>query len=276
MRKSLSALSLSNFHILPDFIIIGAQKGGTTALFEYLSNHPQVKPSKIKEIQFYDMNYTKGLEWYKSHFPCHILPDRGGNSFFRSWITGEASPYYLRSFWAPQRLAEVCRQTRKTPQLIVLLRDPVLRAYSQYQMSRLQYEVEDRPFIDALAAELERLSGEEEKTRLNPTYTSLSDMLFGYKRLGHYAEQLEHWFHFFPKESFLIVQSENLNKHPDQTFDQVTKFLKLKAWRPKKFDLKNARSYPKIDALEKETLKEYFNEKNEKLFSLIGQRFDWI
>ncbi len=268
-------LPIDNFRILPDFLIIGAQKCGTTALFDYLSEHPQVKPSIVKEVQFYDVNYAKGLEWYKSHFPNHVLPDFYGTQLFRSWITGEASPYYLRSYAAPRRLAAVCRQSGKRPKLIVLFRDPVMRAYSHYQMSRMQYGVEDLSFIDGLAAETERLSGEEERVRLNENYTSLSDVLFGYKRLGHYAEQLEHWFEFFPKESFLIVQSEDLARHPSRVFGQVCEFLKLRSWKPKQFELKNARHYPHLEAAAHETLKEYFSEKNEKLFSLIGRRFDW-
>ncbi len=104
---------------LPDFIILGAQRAGTSSLYYYLSQHPQILPAVRKELHFFDDHYRRGLGWYRSQFPT-----RGA----RGTITGEATPYYLSHPHAPARIQRLLPQAR----LIVLLRNPVERAISHY------------------------------------------------------------------------------------------------------------------------------------------------
>lgn len=115
----------ANWRALPDFIVIGAQKGGTTPLSHYLmEQHPSVIPPTDKEVHFYDRNYEKGIRWYKAHFPLLRLLDQGT-------ATGEASPYYLAHPHVPGRIA----LNQPSVKMIALLRDPKSRAISHYHMS---------------------------------------------------------------------------------------------------------------------------------------------
>ncbi len=161
--------------VLPDFIIIGAAKCGTTALYDYICCHPAVKPAAKKEVQFFDFNYQKGIEWYKSFFSKQFMLGK------RRWITGEATPYYLRSPNAASRIRQVSEAYAWNPLFIVLFRNPTARAYSHYQMSRRQYDVEDLPFDEALAAEGRRLI--EGATAAE----DISDILFSYVGSSIYA-----------------------------------------------------------------------------------------
>ncbi len=108
----------------PDFVIIGTQRGGTTSLHAYLSAHPQVATPATKELHFITDRYERGLDWYLGQFPAELPPDV---------ITGEATPYALFHPLAPRRLREIAPAAR----LIVLLRNPVDRAYSHYLLERV-------------------------------------------------------------------------------------------------------------------------------------------
>jgi hypothetical protein len=115
---------LGNIGALPDFLIIGAAKSGTSTLYNLLRFHPHVRAAAHREIHYFDQNFEKGVEWYRVHFRPGT--NRGG----RRTITGESSPSYLAGKQVPQRVAEVVPEAR----LIALLRNPVDRAYSHYQM----------------------------------------------------------------------------------------------------------------------------------------------
>ena len=106
----------------PDFIIIGVQKGGTTSLFNYLSQHPQISLSRVKEVHYFDVGYQFGVEWYQQFFP--LEKDRHGK------LVGEASPYYIFHPLAAQRI----KQDLPSIKIIILLRNPIVRAYSNFQM----------------------------------------------------------------------------------------------------------------------------------------------
>src|SRR5437879_9845243 len=114
--------------LLPDFIIIGTQRGGTTSLYSYLASHPSVGPASTKEVHFFDNKYTKGLAWYRAHFPSAIEKYYAEHIQKRKFITGESSPYYLFHPHVPKRVAKDVPHAK----FIVLLRNPVDRAYSQY------------------------------------------------------------------------------------------------------------------------------------------------
>ena len=113
---------------LPDFVIIGAQRCGTSSLYSYLIEHPQIAPATRKELHYFDLNYAAGDEWYRSQFPQ--FPDTPFDG--RLTVTGEASPYYLFHPMAAERCASVVPDAK----LIVMVRDPVERAYSHYHHER--------------------------------------------------------------------------------------------------------------------------------------------
>jgi len=169
--------------LLPDFLIIGAAKSGTTTLHGWLSEHPFVMPAAEKEIHFFDYEYDRGVDWYRSHFPTKAAADAFAKEHGRPFLTGEASPSYISHQWAPARVAKTLPHVR----LIVILRNPVDRAYSQFQMSRREGEEPFESFADALAAEESRLRPEHERMRADPRYKSWAIGCWSYMFRSNYG-----------------------------------------------------------------------------------------
>src|SRR5581483_1042107 len=154
--------------LLPDFLVIGTVKSGTTTLHGWLSGHPFVEPAVRKEVHFFDYAYFRGVDWYRSHFPSECARDAFVREHGRPFVTGEASPSYISHEWAPSRIARVVPEAK----LVVALRNPVDRAYSHYQMSRREGEEPLDSFADALAAEEQRLAPERARSRADRRYNS--------------------------------------------------------------------------------------------------------
>lgn len=131
--------------LLPDFIIIGTQRAGTTSLYEYLVQHPQVLPAENIEVHFFDHHYAKGVDWYKGHFPSKLEKFVASMRSFGKTLAGEASPYYLFYEKAAERMHEILPNVK----LIVLLRNPIDRAYSQYSLSQ-HYRYENLSFEETI------------------------------------------------------------------------------------------------------------------------------
>ena len=129
-------------------MILGAQRGGTTSLFDWLALHPSVAPSTTKEVHYFDRHYAQGERWYRTHFRLRV----------GSRLAIEATPYLLFYPVAPARVAS---DLPPTTRFIVLLRDPVQRAISQYWHS-CRIHAEDKPLSEALALEEQRLVGQDE------------------------------------------------------------------------------------------------------------------
>ena len=174
--------SITN-NLIPHFLIIGAQKCGTTSLYNYLIQHPQVCAASQKNFIF-DIYFQKGLNWYYNQFPLIKL-----NKLI---ITGEASPYYLFHPHAPKRIAK----TLPNVKLIVLLRNPVDRAYSHYY-HQVKMKTESLSFRQAIEEENKRLQPELIKMLENENYHSLPYQYYSYLARGRYIEQLQNWMNFF-------------------------------------------------------------------------------
>jgi Sulfotransferase domain len=236
----------------PGFIIIGAQKGGTTSLYRYLTAHPDVGEASKKEVHFYDRAYKKGMSWYLAHFPERgIFP-----------LVGESSPSYLFHPKVPERI----QHTLPEAKLIVLLRNPIDRAYSQYQM-RLR-RVGTNSFEADLDHEFERL-----KMSSGPLGPEKGE--HAYLARGHYAEQLERWFAVFPREQLLILQSETFFAQPGIGLAQTLAFLDLRSWQPADYDVHNSGAYTDMHPETRARLAAYFAPHNQRLYELLGQDFGW-
>ncbi len=161
---------------LPDFIVAGAAKAGTTSLWAYLVEHPQVERPLTKEVGYFDVNFHRGNRWYRMHFPVDDLasPTTGSN---RGMLTGESTPYYLFHPLVPARVAA----TLPNVQIIILLRNPVDRAFSHYQL-KIKRRHETLCFDDAIRAEADRLAGEHEKIIKDPRYYSPAHDRYSYLR----------------------------------------------------------------------------------------------
>jgi hypothetical protein len=247
----------ADFRARPYFVIIGAQRSGTTSLFKWLSTHPDVSPPTRKEIHYFDVHYGKGPRWYRAQFPF----------VRRGKVTGEGSPYMLYHPLAPARAA---RDLPSTTRFIALLRDPVQRTVSDYWTQRKRKRFEPENLARAIALEPERLAGEMERVmrgEISPRHSGYS-----YVSRGEYAGQLEAWFDAVGRDRILIVESESLYTEPataagvvewldlaphDHEFPVANKANRAERWEPED---------PRVLA----ELTEYFKPHNQKLFELLG------
>ncbi len=261
----------SALRIFPDFLVIGAQRSGTTSLYRALVRHPDVARTVMgKGVHFFDVDHARGAEWYRGHFPTAArrrIAALGG----RNLVTGEASPYYLFHPLAPERVAGLLPDVR----LIAMLRDPVARAFSHYQHF-VRRGIEPLPtFEAALDAEPGRLAGEEARIRSDPTYRAWNHQHFSYVARGLYAEQLERWFARFPRERLLVLRSEDVFAEPEVAFERVEAFLGLAHRPPPRFDRLNAESYAGMSEDTRARLVLRFEQPNDRLRELLGPGFRW-
>ncbi len=256
--------------LVPDFIIIGAQRCGTTSLYNYLIEHPGVAPALTKEVNFFDRNFRKGTRWYGAHFPSLASRYYATQIRGRRFSTGESSPYYIFHPLVPCRIAEMIPAVK----LIVLLRNPVDRAYSHYRhVERLGFET--LSFEDALAHETERLRGEREKIVEDDDYNSFNHQHYSYLSRGIYVDQLETWASYFPREQLLVLRSEDLYADPETVLMRTLEFLELPNWQPKKYWKYNFGNNPTMDAGTRRRLLDYFKPHNERVYEQLGTNFGW-
>lgn len=270
-------LATARFRVFPSFLIIGAQRAGTTSLFEYLRRHPDVVgPLRGaqdvylgKEVHFFDTNFHLGVDWYRSFFPT-TLRRRVARRLGGDLVAGESTPYYLFHPAVPTRVATVLPDVR----LIVLLRDPVERAYSHYHLMRRK-RLEKFSFEDAVAAEEERLVGKKERILADPAFRSYQHRHHAYLARGFYAEQLQRWFSCLPRQQFLVLRTEDFAMRPADIYAQALDFLGLRPMPLPAIRHRNQRPYPPLDQTLRAHLQEQFAEPNAKLSRLLGQEFDW-
>jgi hypothetical protein len=257
--------------LLPDFVIIGAAKAGTTSLYGWLSEHPFVAPASQKEVHYFDYNHYRGEGWYRKHFALEADRATFDRRHGRPFLTGEASPSYISHFWVPQRLAGLLPDAK----LVVALRNPVDRAYSQFQMSRREGEEPIESFAAAVAAEEERLNPECARAFADERYNSWAIGCWSYLMRGRYAEQLTRWLEFFDRRQFHFVTLEELSLHPQHALDQVHEFLGLPPHAYADLPALHTAAYDRLSPDVRAQLSEYFRPHNERLYELAGVDFGW-
>lgn len=262
------------FRLLPDFLIIGTQRGGTTSLYNYLQDHPCIAAATTKEIHFFDRKYSKGLAWYRGHFPTHIEKYYTQRLRGRTFLTGEATPSYLFHPHTPKRIAKALPQAK----LIVLLRNPVDRAYSQYYHA-INHGYETLSFEESIQNEIERTASERAKILQDEYYQSYAYKHLSYLSRGIYIDQLQAWMSLFPREQFLILKSEDFYADPLTTLKQVLAFLNVpeRELRVQKEDFKqyNNNAYSQMNSALRKRLLEYFEPHNARLYEFLGINFGW-
>ena len=257
--------------LLPDFLIIGAQKGGTTSLYRYLQQHPYFASALRKEIHYFDVNFAQGVDWYRSHFKSVLYKQYIKQIHRQEIVTGEASPYYLFHPHAPQRVFDLIPQVK----LIVMLRNPVDRAYSQYN-HQVKRGFETLSFEEAIKAEPQRLQGEQEQILADVNYDSFNHPNYSYLARGIYVDQLQLWMSIFPQEQFLIIDSREFFRDTEKVFQKVLNFLDLPEWELTKYSTFNRRkSDVKMLPSTRDSLINYFTPHNQRLSEFLGMEFDW-
>ena len=252
----------------PDFLIIGVQRGGTSSLFRYLMEHPQIAPPVDKEVHFFDLNYQKGWDWYLQQFSLFNGEYQQKIDSPRKIITGEASPYYIYHPLVAQRVKQYCPDVK----LIFLLRDPVDRAISHYHHC-IRFKLETLSLYEALKLEKDRLKGESEKFTMDENYYSYNHQHLAYISRGRYIEQLKHWRQYFSAEQFLILQSEKFYKNPTQTLNKVTDFLVIDNYKLTEYYPHNQYEYPETSPSIIKQLKAYFTPYNHQLYQYLDEEF---
>ncbi len=252
----------------PDFIILGAMKSGTTSLFYYLSQHPQIVPSMAKEVHYFDGgrlggtdDYQKGTQFYTSHFPYASVLKSGK-------LTFEATPSYIFHPLVPGRIHETLADVK----MIVLLRNPTQRAISHY-FHKKRTGVETLPMMEAFQQEEKRL----EPILNSKDYFNKDLRDFSYKMRGLYADQLERYFQIFPREQLLILSSEDFFSNTQGCLNRIYDYIGVKN------NIQIEDLSPKFVAKNKETvspeiiayLNDYFRPKNQALYKLLGIDFGW-
>lgn len=238
---------------LPDFIIIGAFRAGSTALYDYLMQHPMVVPGATRSTFFFNLPVRPKL-FYQSYFPRKKQYDA-------SKLTGECTPYYMVNPAVPERIA----QTVPHVKLLAVLRNPIDRAWAHYLYNRQNNLEELETFEEAIVAEKDRLGKNAEEVRLH-----------SYLLRGQYADELSAWYKIFDNSQLKVVLADDLFNNTDRTLDSVADFLEIPEWIPDHFSMQDeAEINEPMNPRTREKLAAYFAPHNAKLSRLLGYRVPW-
>lgn len=258
----------------PDFLIIGAQKSGTTSLFNYLNEHPRIIMTALKEIHFFDLNFDKGFNWYNEFFKDKET--NWYNKFFKdksssSNIKGEATPYYLFHPCVPERVFTYLPGVK----MIVMLRNPADRAYAQYfHEIRIKSETNSE-FLEAIALEEKRLENAEIQLLNGTVSYHFSHQHHSYIARSLYTNQIERWLSYFPKSQFLFIKSESFFSNPKEQLKKVYEFLDIQVIYPDKISVFNENHYPPMSEDVRQKLHQLFSDELIKIRHLLGEEFVW-
>lgn len=250
--------------VRPDFLVIGTQKAGTTSLHRYLARHPRLAPcAGPKELHFFDMRYHRGLGWYLGHFP--LRGRRGGQLYY------EATPDYLVHAVVPGRI----RRDLGAIKLIAVLREPAERAYSAWRMwhhfaEPVPKKADPRSFARAIDEELAHPDGR-------------ADAHYHYVAMGRYAEQLARYYAYFLPEDMLVLPYEEMDRDLGRFLGRICEFLGVERFPPETVaELGGQRHWvspPRVETDEVratlERLRAYYRPYNDRLFDLLGERWNW-
>ena len=260
---------------LPEFLVIGAKRGGTTSFWNYLISHPSVLPivpavQNLKSSHYFDLHYHRGEAYFRSHFATRWKRRRAERLTRGPAVAGEASPYYLFDHRVPRRVADLMPAVKA----IVLLRDPVTRAYSHY-WERVDQGVEPLSFRQALAAEPARTRTELERMDCDPYYYSRNHDWYSYRERGVYLPQLLAWHRALGAEQILVLRSEDFYRDPQAVLDSAVTWLGLSTARLQVGHRHNARPAPAMEGDVRDELAEYYRESNAALETFLGVQMGW-
>jgi hypothetical protein len=262
----------SSLRMVPSFLVIGGQRCGTTSIFKALSAHPQVmRPPVEKGTDYYTLWHDRGLDWYRGHFPMQSV-SRLRTSRAGGPVAFEACTYYMFHPCAIERIAQDFPDIK----LVVMLRDPVERAYSAYKHEHAREFDTEADFSRALELEDERVRGEEERLKADSGYQSFAWRHHAYARRGQYAEQLERVFNHFSRDQVHVMQSEVFFEQPEAEFTGLVRFLGLTPWAPPHFDQHNARPGRPMPDDARSRLSEHFRDHDQRLADLLHERPRWM
>ena len=247
---------------LPDFLIAGAQKGGTTTLYAYLVQHPNILPTfDRKEVHYWDnlKNYNKGELWYRAHFPLQAKLK------VAAAITGEKTPNYLEN---PEYIKKI-KKDLPAVKLIILLRNPIERTISNYYMIKGRGD-EELPLLEALLQEEERLANPKEIRKFGTERA--------YKLRSIYAPSIKTCLDLFSPDQVLILDSKKFFTAPSEILKEIYNLLGVSMNHMPDLTIhRNLGVYEKDDIPENvyTYLRDFFGPHNEELYAILGRNFGW-
>ena len=256
-------LATQRFRQLPTVVIVGAQKSGTTQLCAYMLRHPRVFAAAKKEVDYFSKQPDRSVAWYRSRFPLrHRVAARRGHAL-------EASPSYLPMPRALRQMQSVLPESR----VIVLLRDPVSRAFSHYQHRKTRH-LESRSFEEVVDDEISQGKFPPEfGVALRPDAAPMLD----YLARGYYALQLELLFQLYPRKRVHVIDSADLFADTSAACQRVFEFLGLEPFDVRPSKVYNRGYYEeKIDPCVAERLRQHYRPYDELLKELLGASFRWM
>ncbi len=250
------------WRMTPSFVIVGAQRSGTTTLFRLLADHPDVvRPTLVKGTGYFDDNYARGERWYRAHFPLRppLSSDRPRP------VTFECSGYYMFHPRAPYRLARDLPGAR----VVAVIRDPVERAYSAHQ-HELSRGFESVDFAEALRLEQARTAVPARRLQERDDYVSFAHRHYSYLGRGEYDVQVARLYDALGRDRVLVVEADAFFADPVTEFVRLQSWLGLRPWEPDEVPRWNARPRVPLDAEHRRRLREHFAAHDEALAALLG------
>jgi len=243
-------------------VIVGVKRAGTRRLYANLLKHPRCFAAVEKEIDYFSEHAHRSVAWYRSRFPLRRRVLRRGGHVL------EVSPSYLPDPSALRRMKLVVPRTR----IIVLLRDPVSRAFAHYEHQRVRF-AESRGFEEAVAAELRNNTF---PAKLGVALTADAKPMLGYVSRGYYALQLELLLKVYTRNRVLVIDSAKLLEDASAVCERVFDFMGLDSFDVKA-ETRNRDFYQeKIDPRLADRLREHYRPYDEMLEEMLGQSFSWM
>lgn len=258
--------------LTPDFLVVGAQRAGTTSLYQALRQHPAFLRSGLRKgVHYFDMAYHRPMSWYRAHFPTRRRAAAAAASLGTRVVTGESSPYYMWHPLAPERIAADLPGVR----LVAMLRDPVDRAYSAHA-HEVARGFETEPFERAVELEPARLAGEVRRMAGDPSYHSHAVQHQAYLARGRYIEQLERLERLFGRERLHVIDSAEFFGRPEVAFGELCEFLQIPVVTDGiQFGQHNARPRNDLPAGLRRRLRNHFDPYDARLAAWWGRTPSW-
>jgi hypothetical protein len=259
--------------MLPSFLICGGQRCGTTSLYRALADHPVVVKAVLhKGVHYFDTDYHRGMRWYRAHFPLRATAALVESRWGVPAQTFESSPYYMYHPHAGPRIAADLPGVR----LVVLVRDPVERAYSQHAHELARGFETEPDFERALDLEPSRVDGELDRMLADPGYYSFSHQHHAYRARGEYATHLRRLADLVGRDRLHVIEAERFFAKPEESYDGVLDFLGLPRLGYPAFEQHNAR--PRAETMPARVaaeLREHFREYDQQLCAFLGREVSW-
>lgn len=253
----------SPWRTLPNFIIIGVKRCGTTTLYEQLSEHPCIEKSAHDNLGFFNNNFELGLNWYRSHFVTNSKK-RHIEKKYGKFATYDVTSSYIQK----KQTAENIFKTLPNVKLILILRKPSDRAYSEYNQNIID-EDESRDFEELIKKEIEEI---ENTSNENTVFSSDKTNLV---KKGIYIKQILPWLDIFPRKQILIISTEEFAKKTTEIYNEIFRFLELPEYKIKNKQRYRKGNYEKMSDRVRKTLDDFYEKYNKELFQKIGKNFEW-